>query len=93
MVKLDITNKISESITKLKTENIINNKTQINADAGFDSKALEASGYVGRGKFRVSETLASGKVEKASREAEKRQSIAERKAQAAIAAAKKTGDN
>jgi preprotein translocase subunit SecD len=61
--------------------------------SGFDSKALEASGYVGRGKFRVSETLASGKVEKASREAEKRQSIAERKAQAAIAAAKKTGDN
>jgi len=60
--------------------------------SGFDSKALEASGYVGRGKFRVSDTLASGKIEKASKEAEKRQSIAERKAQAAIAAAKKTGD-
>jgi hypothetical protein len=40
----------------------------------------------------VSDTLASGKIEKASKEAEKRQSIAERKAQAAIAAAKKTGD-
>jgi preprotein translocase subunit SecD len=60
--------------------------------SGFDSKALEASGYVGRGKFRVSDSLASGKIEKASKEAEKRQSIAERKAQAAIAAAKKTGD-
>jgi preprotein translocase subunit SecD len=60
--------------------------------SGFDSKALEASGYVGRGKFRVSDSLASGKVEKASKEAEKRQSIAERKAEAAIAAAKKTGD-
>jgi preprotein translocase subunit SecD len=60
--------------------------------SGFDTKALEASGYVGRGKFRVSDSLASGKVEKASKEAEKRQSIAERKAEAAIAAAKKTGD-
>jgi preprotein translocase subunit SecD len=60
--------------------------------SGFDSKALEASGYVGRGKFRVSDSLASGKTEKASKEAEKRQSIAERKAEAALAAAKKTGD-
>ena len=59
--------------------------------SGFDSKALEASGYVGRGKFRVSESLASGKAEKASKEAIKRQTIAERKAEAAIAAAKKTG--
>jgi preprotein translocase subunit SecD len=61
--------------------------------SGFDSKALEASGYVGRGKFRVSESLASGKADKASKEALKRQTIAERKAEAAIAAAKKTGDN
>ena len=60
--------------------------------SGFDSKALEASGYVGRGKFRVAESLASGKAEKASKEATKRQTIAERKAEAAIAAAKKTGD-
>jgi preprotein translocase subunit SecD len=61
--------------------------------SGFDSKALEASGYVGRGKFRVSESLASGKADKASKEALKRQTIAERKAEAAIAAAKKTGGN
>ena len=60
--------------------------------SGFDSKALEASGYVGRGKFRVSDSLASGKAEKASKEATKRQTIAERKAEAAISAAKKTGD-
>jgi preprotein translocase subunit SecD len=60
--------------------------------SGFDSKALTASGYVGRGKFRVSESLASGKAEKASKEAIKRQTIAERKAAAAQAAAKKTGD-
>lgn len=61
--------------------------------SGFDSKSLKASGYVGRGGFRVSEDLASGKAEKASREAEKRQSIAERKAQAALADAKGKGDN
>lgn len=60
--------------------------------SGFDSKALTAAGYVGRGKFRVAETLASGKAEKASKEATKRQTIAERKAQAAIAEAKKTGE-
>ncbi len=60
--------------------------------SGFDSKALTASGYAGRGKFRVAETLASGKAEKASKEATKRQTIAERKAQAAIAEAKKTGE-
>ena len=60
--------------------------------SGFDSKALEASGYVGRGKFRVSDSLASGKAEKASKEATKRQTIAERKEEAAISAAKKTGD-
>jgi hypothetical protein len=40
----------------------------------------------------VSESLASGKAEKASKEAIKRQTIAERKAEAAQAAAKKTGD-
>lgn len=61
--------------------------------SGFDSKSLKASGYVGRGQFRVSDSLASGKAEKASREAEKRQTIAERKAQAAIAEAKGKGDN
>jgi preprotein translocase subunit SecD len=60
--------------------------------SGFDSKALTAAGYAGRGKFRIAETLASGKAEKASKEAIKRQTIAERKAQAALADAKKTGE-
>jgi preprotein translocase subunit SecD len=60
--------------------------------SGFDSKSLKASGYAGRGKFRVAETLASGKAEKASKEANKRQTIAERKAEMAIAEAKKTGE-
>lgn len=61
--------------------------------SGFDSKALKASGYVGRGQFRVSESLSSGKAKKASKEASKRQTIAERKAQAALEEAKKTGDS
>jgi preprotein translocase subunit SecD len=60
--------------------------------SGFDSKSLAASGYVGRGQFRVSQNLASGKADKVSKEAERRQTIAERKAQAAIAEAKKTGE-
>ena len=60
--------------------------------SGFDSKDLRASGYVGRGQFRVSESLGSGKALKASREATRRQTIAERKAQEALAEAKKTGD-
>lgn len=59
--------------------------------SGFDSKSLKAAGYAGRGKFRVAESLASGKAEKASKEANKRQTIAERKALAAIAEANRTG--
>lgn len=47
--------------------------------SGFDLSAATAK-YVGRGEFRVSESLASGKKEKASKEAQKRQTIAERKA-------------
>jgi len=61
--------------------------------SGFDSKALKASGYLGAGQFRVKEALGSGKAEKASKEANKRQTIAERKAQAALEAAKGKGDN
>lgn len=47
--------------------------------SGFDLSAAAAR-YVGRGQFRVSENLASGKKEKASKEAIKRQTLAERKA-------------
>ena len=60
--------------------------------SGFDSKQLKASGYVGRGQFRKADTLAAGKIEKSSGEAERRQTIAERKALAAIAEAEKKGD-
>jgi preprotein translocase subunit SecD len=61
--------------------------------SGFDSKSLKASGYVGRGQFRVAPRLSSGKILKVSKEAATRQTIAERKAQAAIQEADKTGGN
>lgn len=48
--------------------------------SGFDLSASMAA-YLGRAQFRVSEKLAEGKAEKASKEARKRQTIAERKAQ------------
>ncbi len=50
--------------------------------SGFDLSASKAA-YRGRAQFRVSEELAEGKAEKASKEAKKRQTIAERKAQEA----------
>jgi preprotein translocase subunit SecD len=61
--------------------------------SGFDSKALKASGYIGRGQFRVASTLSQGKAKKVSKEAATRQTIAERKAMAAIDEANKTGGN
>lgn len=61
--------------------------------SGFDSKALKASGYVGRGQFRVAPTLSQGKALKVSKEAATRQTIAERKAQAALEEADKAGGN
>jgi preprotein translocase subunit SecD len=59
--------------------------------SGFDSKALKASGYIGRGQFRVAPTLPQGKALKVSKEASTRQTIAERKAQAALEEADKAG--
>jgi preprotein translocase subunit SecD len=50
--------------------------------SGFDLSASRAA-YLGRAEFRVSEVLAEGKAEKASKEAKKRQTIAERKAKEA----------
>ncbi|WP_296631784.1 protein translocase subunit SecD [Rhodoluna sp.] len=60
--------------------------------SGFDSKALGAAGYVGRGQFRTSASLSAAKVAKASKEANKRQTIAERKA-AQANSANKAGEN
>jgi preprotein translocase subunit SecD len=48
--------------------------------SGFDVKTMSAVAYVGRGQFRVAAGLGSGKAAKASKEAAKRQTIAERKA-------------
>ena len=59
--------------------------------SGFDSKALKASGYVGRGQFRASPSLSPGKAGKVSKEAATRQTIAERKAQQAMQEADKSG--
>lgn len=50
--------------------------------SGFDLSAAKAS-YVGRGQFRISDRLGEGKAAKASKEAHKRQTIAQRKAQEA----------
>ena len=51
--------------------------------SGFDLSAAKAS-YRGRGEFRVGAEVSSGKVRKASKEAQKRQTIAERKARQAL---------
>lgn len=48
--------------------------------SGFDAKALGASGYVGRGQFRTAPVVPATKAAQASKEANKRQTIAERKA-------------
>lgn len=50
--------------------------------SGFDLSAARAS-YRGRGEFKVSATTSEASVKKASKEAQKRQTIAERKAKAA----------
>jgi preprotein translocase subunit SecD len=47
--------------------------------SGFDSKAIGGAMYLGRGKFSVSDRVSEAKRGKASKEAEKRQTIAERK--------------
>jgi preprotein translocase subunit SecD len=59
--------------------------------SGFDSKALGATSYVGRGSFRVAGSVPAGKAAKASKEAAKRQTLAERKAAENLAAESKSG--
>jgi preprotein translocase subunit SecD len=59
--------------------------------SGFDSKALGAMSYTGRGSFRVSAAVPAGKAAKASKEAAKRQTLAERKAAENAAADSKSG--
>jgi preprotein translocase subunit SecD len=56
--------------------------------SGFDSKALAGQIYVGRGRFSVAEQVSDAKRGKASKEALKRQTIAERKASEAEKEAK-----
>ena len=63
--------------------------------SGFDSKALGATSYIGRGAFRVADGVKAGKAAKSSKEANKRQTLAERKAaeNAAAVAEAKSGKN
>lgn len=51
--------------------------------SGFEVKAVSATAYRGRGQFVTAANLRAGKRESASKEAQKRQTIAERKAAAA----------
>ena len=55
--------------------------------SGFDSKTLGATGYIGRGQFRTAQNVPATKAAQASKEAAKRQTIAERKASQNSAAA------
>ena len=58
--------------------------------SGFNAKALGLTSYVGRGAFRVSGSVPAGKAAKASKEANKRQTLAERKAAENLAAVSKS---
>ena len=58
--------------------------------SGFNAKALGVTSYVGRGAFRVSGSVPAGKAAKASKEANKRQTLAERKAAENLAALSKS---
>ena len=58
--------------------------------SGFDSKALGATGYIGRGQFRTAKNVPATKAAQASKEAAKRQTIAERKASQNSAAAEES---
>ena len=48
--------------------------------SGFDAKTLGATSYIGRGQFRTAKNVPATKAAQASKEASKRQTIAERKA-------------
>ncbi|MEN9715381.1 MAG: hypothetical protein RJA35_848, partial [Actinomycetota bacterium] len=47
--------------------------------SGFDVKTMSDIAYAGRGQFRIAENIGATKAAKASKEAAKRQTIAERK--------------
>ncbi|MBU6144751.1 MAG: SecD/SecF family protein translocase subunit, partial [Acidobacteria bacterium] len=61
--------------------------------SGLEIREAAAFGYTGRGTFRVSETVSKSKAASASKEAEKRQTIAERKAQLQGEVTKTSEDN
>jgi preprotein translocase subunit SecD len=61
--------------------------------SGLELKDTASYGYTGRGTFRVASTVSSGKAAKASKEAERRQTIAERKASVDVSSTKKEEGN
>lgn len=56
--------------------------------SGFDAKNLGITSYIGRGQFRTASNVPSTKVAQASKEATKRQTIAERKAAELLASSR-----
>jgi preprotein translocase subunit SecD len=60
--------------------------------SGFDAKNLGSAGYVGRGQFRAADKVSHTKLARASKEANKRQTIAERKAAELLSPSKKSGE-
>ena len=61
--------------------------------SGLDITVMKSASYAGRGEFRIAENQNAAKVAKASGEAVRRQTIAERKAAEALAAVKNSGSN
>ncbi len=61
--------------------------------SGFDVNIMSGNGYVGRGQFRYSPEVSSSKRLKSSGEAQRRQTIAERKASSNIVESQPEGDN
>ena len=59
--------------------------------SGLDITVMKSASYAGRGEFRIAENQKAGKVAKASGEAVRRQTIAERKAAEALATVKNSG--
>jgi preprotein translocase subunit SecD len=61
--------------------------------SGFNVNEMKSASYAGRGEFRIAQNQKAGKVAKASGEAVRRQTIAERKAAEALANVKNPNSN
>jgi preprotein translocase subunit SecD len=61
--------------------------------SGLEIREAKQFGYMGRAQFRVAETVSDGKVAKSSKEAQRRQTIAERKSQPSVNLDTNEGEN